>query len=95
MSKPRELSKVFTTSTELATDTEMVAMVTSASAHAMSAAMAYTDSEISSFEALPSQSGNNGKYLTTNGSTTSWAAVDALPSQTGNDGKYLTTNGLS
>ena len=42
---------------------------------------------------LPSQSGNNGKFLTTNGSATSWATVDALPSQSGNSGKYLTTNG--
>jgi len=31
--------------------------------------------------------------LTTDGSVTSWAAVDALPSQTGNSGKYLTTDG--
>ena len=43
--------------------------------------------------AIPSQTGNTGKYLTTNGSATSWATVDALPSQTGNTGKYLTTNG--
>ena len=104
MSKPRELSKVFTTSTELATDTEMLAMVTSASAHAMSEAMSYTDNELSSidltstintasaaafssasvytnsaiasFQALPSQSGNAGKYLSTSGSVTSWQALD-------------------
>ena len=42
---------------------------------------------------FPSQSGNSGKYLTTDGSAVSWASVDALPSQTGNSGKYLTTNG--
>ena len=42
---------------------------------------------------FPSQTGNSGKYLTTNGSSVSWASVDALPSQTGNSGKYLTTNG--
>jgi hypothetical protein len=41
----------------------------------------------------PSQTGNSGKFLTTNGSATSWSSVDALPSQTGNSGKYLTTNG--
>jgi hypothetical protein len=46
------------------------------------------------FNALaPSQTGNTGKYLTTNGTDTSWATVDALPSQTGQSGKYLTTNG--
>ena len=44
---------------------------------------------------LPSQSGNNGKYLTTNGTSPSWATVDALPSQTGNSGNYLTTNGTN
>ena len=48
-----------------------------------------------SIDALPSQSGQSGKYLTTNGTTASWAVVDALPSQTGNSGKYLTTNGTS
>jgi hypothetical protein len=44
---------------------------------------------------VPSQSGNTGKYLTTDGTTSSWGAVDALPSQTGNSGKYLTTNGTA
>jgi hypothetical protein len=39
--------------------------------------------------------GNSGKYLTTDGTTSSWGAVDALPSQTGNSGKYLTTNGTA
>jgi len=42
---------------------------------------------------IPTQTGNTGKYLTTNGTVTSWATIDALPSQTGNTGKYLTTNG--
>ncbi len=42
---------------------------------------------------LPAQAGNTGKYLTTNGTDTSWADVDALPAQAGNTGKYLTTNG--
>jgi hypothetical protein len=44
---------------------------------------------------VPSQTGNSGKYLTTNGTTSSWGVVDALPSQTGNSGKYLTTNGTA
>ena len=45
---------------------------------------------------LPTQTGNNGKYLTTNGTIASWSVVeagDALPTQTGNNGKYLTTDG--
>ena len=44
---------------------------------------------------VPSQTGNTGKYLTTNGTVSSWGVVDALPSQTGNAGKYLTTNGTT
>jgi hypothetical protein len=42
---------------------------------------------------IPTQSGNTGKYLTTNGTAISWGTVDAFPSQTGNTGKYLTTDG--
>jgi hypothetical protein len=49
--------------------------------------------DTSSVYVVPSQTGNTGKYLTTDGSAASWATVDALPSQTGNAGKYLTTNG--
>ncbi len=43
--------------------------------------------------AVPAQTGNVGEFLTTNGTVTSWAAVDALPDQTGNSGEYLTTDG--
>jgi len=42
---------------------------------------------------LPSQTGNSGKYLSTDGSNPAWSTVDSLPSQTGNSGKFLTTNG--
>lgn len=44
---------------------------------------------------LPDQTGQSGKYLTTDGTDASWANVDALPSQTGQSGKFLTTNGTS
>ena len=44
---------------------------------------------------VPSQTGNSGKFLTTDGTVSSWGTVDALPSQTGNAGKYLTTNGTA
>ena len=44
---------------------------------------------------LPSQTSQAGKYLTTNGTSTSWSTVDALPDQTGNAGEYLTTNGTT
>ena len=43
----------------------------------------------------PSQTSNSGKYLTTDGSATSWATVDALPAQANNSGYYLTTNGTA
>ncbi len=33
-------------------------------------------------DALPSQTGNNGKYLTTDGSTASWASVTTDPTPT-------------
>ena len=42
---------------------------------------------------LPDQTGNNGKFLSTNGTTASWETVGGLPSQTGNAGKFLTTDG--
>ena len=46
-------------------------------------------------DGLPSQTGQNGKFLSTDGTNPSWANVDALPSQTGQSGKYLTTDGSS
>jgi len=51
--------------------------------------------QINSKAEYPLQSGNTGKFLTTDGSVVSWATVDALPSQANNSGKYLTTNGTS
>lgn len=43
--------------------------------------------------ALPSQTGNSGKFVTTDGTNASWSAV--LPAQTSNSGKFLTTNGTA
>ena len=104
MSKPRDLSKLFSANTNVATDAELVSAVNSASAYALSeandytdnelssidltstintasaaafaSASVYTDSAIASFEALPSQLGNAGKYLSTSGSVTSWEELD-------------------
>ena len=42
---------------------------------------------------VPAQNSHSGKFLTTDGTSASWAVVDALPSQSGQSGKYLTTNG--
>lgn len=47
------------------------------------------------YDPIPSQTGQSGKFLTTDGTDTSWATVDALPAQSGNSGKFLTTNGTS
>ena len=44
-------------------------------------------------DSLPTQTGQSGKFLTTDGTDASWATVDALPSQSGQSGKFLTTDG--
>lgn len=75
--------------------TSATSAATSASSALTSANSAATSATSAASYVVPSQTGNAGKYLQTNGTTTSWAAVDALPSQTGNSGKYLTTNGTS
>ena len=41
---------------------------------------------------LPTQTSNSGKFLTTDGTSASWATLNALPTQTGNSGKFLTTD---
>lgn len=49
-------------------------------------------------EYFPAQTGNSGKFLTTDGTTLSWAEVQgggSLPNQTGQAGKFLTTNGTT
>ena len=49
-----------------------------------------------SITGLPSQTSQSGKFLTTNGTTASWANVPAeIPSQSGQNGKFLTTNGTA
>ena len=88
MSKARDLANAGTALTTVsATELGYLDGVTSA-----------VQTQIDSKEAtLPSQTGNSGKYLTTDGSAKSWGTVSqyALPSQTGNSGKFLTTNGTS
>jgi hypothetical protein len=44
---------------------------------------------------FPTQTGQAGKFLTTDGTDASWAAVDALPSQTGQAGEFLQTDGTT
>jgi hypothetical protein len=59
------------------------------------ATTAFVGTAIAAINALPSQSGQSGKFLGTNGSVASWQTVNALPSQTGNAGKTLTTDGTT
>jgi microcystin-dependent protein len=46
-------------------------------------------------DTLPSQTGNAGKYLSTDGTDVLWETVDALPDQTGHAGEALTTDGTN
>lgn len=68
--------------------------VTSGSTAALTSGGAYTALS-GKQDTLPTQSGNSGKFLTTNGSALSWGTVEALPSQTSQSGKFLTTNGTN
>jgi len=55
--------------------------------------------QINNFQALPSQTGNAGKYLTTNGTTASWATVSSTGSESDPiytaSSWYTTTNNAS
>jgi hypothetical protein len=88
MSKARDLANAGTALTTVdATELGYLDGVTSA-----------VQTQIDSKEAtLPSQTGNTGKYLTTDGTDKSWGIVSqyALPTQTSNSGKYLTTDGTT
>lgn len=53
------------------------------------------DVVITGNDVLPDQTGQSGKFLTTDGTDASWATVDALPTQTGHNGEVLTTNGTA
>lgn len=44
---------------------------------------------------FPSQAGNSGKFLTTDGSNLSWDTINQLPDPTGNANKVLSTDGES
>ena len=53
---------------------------------------AYAD-DVDSRESLPAQSGNSGKYLTTNGTTASWVRPAAHTMSTSAPGTSSATNG--
>lgn len=44
-------------------------------------------------DTLPDQEGQQGKFLTTDGTLPSWETVNALPNQEGESGKFLSTDG--
>jgi hypothetical protein len=98
MSKARDLANAGTALTTVSpTELGYLDGVTSAVQTQIDAKLA-TSTASSTYEpVLPSQTGNTGKYLTTDGSAKSWGTVSqyALPSQTGNAGKFLTTNGTA
>ena len=71
---------------------------TNASNSATAAATSATAAATSATEAstyVADQTGNAGKYLTTDGSSVSWADAGGLPSQTGNNYKVLATDGTT
>ena len=51
------------------------------------------ETRITEESSLPTQVGQAGKFLTTDGSNLQWAVVEAFPDQTGNANKVLSTNG--
>jgi hypothetical protein len=85
---------VMNTSPTLVTPVLGVATATSINGTTIPASKTLVATDSTAF-VVPSQTSNAGKYLTTDGTTSSWGAVNALPSQTGNSGKYLTTNGTA
>ena len=52
-----------------------------------------TSASVASVEGLPNQSGNNGKYLTTNGSAASWDTIDLGTDTQGNYVAQVTASG--
>jgi hypothetical protein len=64
-------------------------------AHPMSAITGLDSALAGKQPSLPSQAGQAGQFLTTDGSNLDWQEVDALPDQSGHAGEFLTTNGTS
>lgn len=70
MSRIRDIANLFSTGTDAATDAEVATAVSNHS----SANDPHGDRAFAS-GLIPSQSGNSGKYLTTNGTAVSWGTV--------------------
>jgi hypothetical protein len=105
MSRAREVSKIAISLegvdfTQLVSDLEFIDtenIINTASAGVLEtiSSIYATIENVNNLDTFPSQTSQSGKYLTTDGTNTSWASVDALPSQSGNSGKYLTTDGTN
>jgi hypothetical protein len=105
MSRAREVSKIAVSLeginfNELISDIEFIDaenIINTASAGVLEtiSSIYATIENVNNLDTFPSQTSQSGKYLTTDGTDTSWASVDALPSQSGNSGKYLTTDGTN
>lgn len=70
MSRVRDIANIFSTSTSAATDAEVAVAVSNHS----SASDPHGDRAYAA-ALIPSQTGNSGKYLTTNGTAVSWGTV--------------------
>jgi hypothetical protein len=68
-----------------------IGSVTNAEIGYLSGVTSAIQTQLNSKAVYPSQASNSGNFLTTDGTSTSWASV--YPTQTSNSGKYLTTNG--
>ena len=78
-----------------ATDGTTVVLASGANTGQIFESISYTTFVVPESQ-LASQTGNSGKYLTTDGTNTSWGDVSSdVASQTVNSGKYLTTDGTN
>jgi hypothetical protein len=54
----------------------------------------YVDNAVASFDALPSQTGHAGEFLTTNGTATSWGEVDVSGAITAHNNQTTSVHGI-
>ena len=86
MSKARSLSNLFSSATDMATDSEVAAAVAlvlpsqsgNSGKYLTTSGTSASWGTVSQYS-LPSQTGNSGKFLTTNGTAESWATVTVPP----------------
>lgn len=89
-----DLNKPISTATQTALNAKQDTLVNQTNIKSVNGNSLLGSGDIT-IDSLPSQTGQSGKFLTTDGTAASWATVDALPIQTGMNGKFLTTNGTT